>query len=70
MRRNEDKRYTISWVTLDRKVVVPPNSVVRTKTKMKAPSANVFMVHAAEWDHKSVLIPNLIYQAPSEDRMF
>ena len=70
MRRNEDKRYAVSRVTLDRKVVVPPNSVVRTKTRMRAPSANVFMVHAAERDHKGALIPNLLFQAPSENQLF
>ena len=47
-------------VTLARKIVVPPRSVLRTKTRLNAPCHKILLVQSAAQEHKGALIPNML----------
>ena len=51
-------------VTLARKVVVPPNSVVRAKVSLQSLPGCTFMIDAPAYNHKGLLIPFSVTTTP------
>ena len=52
-----DEKYSVQRVVLKRKVVVPPNSVIKTTVQFCENSDKSYLIHAPEKNHKGLLIP-------------
>ena len=66
IKRTDGECYSVSRITLDRKVVVPPYSMVKTSTKFSAVPGKDYMVNAVANDHKGLLIPNSIVSSKTD----
>ena len=53
-------------VTLGRKVVVPPNSIIQAKAHLSSPAAGVYMINAPAYSHKGVMIPYSVVEVPAQ----
>ena len=51
-------------VTLGRKVVIPPNSVIQVKAHLSSAAAGVYMINAPAYSHKGVMIPYSVVEVP------
>ena len=57
---NRKMPFYVARIVFDRKVVVPPNTVVRRTIRYQAPPNLTYMLQPTAYDHKSVLIPNTL----------
>ena len=59
-------QYAVTRVSLDRKLVVPPNTVLRRKVKFTAPAGKTFLLQPSKFHHKEVLIPNTLLSSDGQ----
>ena len=59
-----NKAPVVRRVTLARKVVVPPNSVVRAKVSLHSLPGRTYMIDAPAYNHKGILIPFSVTTTP------
>ena len=66
IQHNQGADVQIRRVTVTKKVVVPPNSMKRTKVKVFAPPNTTLVIDAPQYQHKGLLVPYSVVTTPDD----